>query len=278
MSTRHHTKNKPSDTGRIRFWRDPALPYLEVRQAWEVRSNYAPHTHAGLSLGLVDSGATLFRIHGQMFRISAGTAVLIPPGEMHSCNPDPEQRWANRMIYIDPCGLNNFVDTHLPLRQHYHSPQVLGQSGNYHQLHQLSITLTSSADPLIKEDALQRTLEYLLQSDAHNPARPLPAKWLKRMQDYLAAHCTEPLRLDDLSAEACLSRYHLIRSFKAATGMTPHAWLLDLRIKLARELLKKTRQPLSDIALQTGFADQSHFNRSFKERTAVTPGQYRQFS
>lgn len=275
MSARPNSRQEPFGRGQIRFWCDPALPYLEVRQAWEVRSNYVPHTHPGLSLGLVDSGTTLFRVHGHDHQICSGTAVLIPPDEVHSCNPVPNQPWANRMIYLAPEGLGNFIDESMPLHRHLSLPCVLGRGEIYRKLEQLAVTLCACVDPLVKEDALQHILQQLLPA-SRDTIRPLPAQWLKRIQDYLAAHCTEPLRLDTLCAEANLSRYHLIRSFKTATGMTPHARLLDLRINLARDMLKNTRLPFAEIALQTGFADQSHFIRSFKERVAVTPGQYRQ--
>ena len=71
-----------------------------------------------------------------------------------------------------------------------------------------------------------------------------------------------------------MSRYHLLRAFRDRFGITPHAWQLDRRIQHARRLLDK-ETPLSEIALHLGFADQSHFQRAFKQRVAVNPGEYR---
>jgi AraC-like DNA-binding protein len=70
-----------------------------------------------------------------------------------------------------------------------------------------------------------------------------------------------------------MSRYHFIRAFQREVGMTPHAWQLDLRINAARGLLDQG-EPLADLALRLGFADQSHFQRAFKQRVAATPGDY----
>jgi AraC-like DNA-binding protein len=71
-----------------------------------------------------------------------------------------------------------------------------------------------------------------------------------------------------------MSCYHFVRSFSRVVGMTPHAWQLDLRIQRGRGLLDQGMS-LADAALQLGFADQSHFQRAFKQRVAATPGEYR---
>jgi len=66
----------------------------------------------------------------------------------------------------------------------------------------------------------------------------------------------------------------MIRSFRKATGLPPHAYLRQLRVERARELLFR-RMPLAEVALAAGFADQAHFTRTFKQITGTTPGRYR---
>jgi AraC-like DNA-binding protein len=80
--------------------------------------------------------------------------------------------------------------------------------------------------------------------------------------------------LHELARHVGLSAWHLIRVFRKATGLTPHAWLIDRRVHHARELLRAGGSP-SQIAVQCGFADQAHLTRSFKARLGVTPGQYK---
>lgn len=89
----------------------------------------------------------------------------------------------------------------------------------------------------------------------------------------IESRCRETLSLNELAREGGLSRYHLLRAFRRWTGMTPHAWQLDLRIQQARRLLREG-MPLAETALHLGFADQSHFQRAFKQRVAATPGEY----
>jgi AraC-like DNA-binding protein len=96
---------------------------------------------------------------------------------------------------------------------------------------------------------------------------------VKKAKSYLLAHVGETVDLAALSAHVGLSAWHLIRVFRKATGLTPHAWLIDRRVHLARQLLR-AGEPLVQAASVCGFADQSHLTRVFKARLGVTPGQY----
>ena len=88
------------------------------------------------------------------------------------------------------------------------------------------------------------------------------------------ATATSTASLAELATLAGMSRYQLIRAFRAATGMTPHAYQLNLRVNQARALLR-SGEGMADIAYRLGFADQSHFQRVFKAFAGVTPGLYR---
>ena len=97
---------------------------------------------------------------------------------------------------------------------------------------------------------------------------------VQRVKAMIEGGYRETLPLDELATEAGMSRYHLLRAFRHRVGMTPHAWQIDLRIQQSRRLLNQGL-PLAEVALQLGFADQSHFQRAFKQRVAATPGEYR---
>jgi AraC-like DNA-binding protein len=102
---------------------------------------------------------------------------------------------------------------------------------------------------------------------AANPA-------IERVRDLIETRYAEHLDLGLLAAEAGLSRHHLIRAFSARIGLTPHAYLVDVRVRRARAAIR-AGHALADIAATLGFADQAHFTRVFKARTSVTPGAYR---
>jgi transcriptional regulator of acetoin/glycerol metabolism/AraC-like DNA-binding protein len=98
---------------------------------------------------------------------------------------------------------------------------------------------------------------------------------LRRVTEYIDSHLSEDVALESLAAHAGLSTYHFARAFKQSVGMPPHRYLLQQRVKKAAELLKQTEQPLTAIAQSLGFADQSHFSRSFHWLVGLAPGEFR---
>ncbi|MDX2123902.1 MAG: AraC family transcriptional regulator, partial [Aeromonas hydrophila] len=144
----------------------------------------------------------------------------------------------------------------------------------YQGLCRLHRQLWQEQDPLAREVACHQFSRQLL-------ARLTPASWddrppqhLQRAAELMQDDCSSPLTLAQLSAVAGLTPSHFVRSFSRHYGMTPHAYLLDQRIRHARTLLRRG-EPLAEVALASGFADQAHFQRQFKRRVAATPGHYR---
>jgi transcriptional regulator GlxA family with amidase domain len=103
----------------------------------------------------------------------------------------------------------------------------------------------------------------------------LPPRALQRVREYIETHLENTISIQALAAIVGLSMYHFARAFKQSAGMTPHEYLVACRVKRAQELLVGTDLPLSEIALASGFADQSHCARRFRERVGVSPSSYR---
>jgi AraC-like DNA-binding protein len=264
-----------------RFWRSPALPFVESRCANDSAACYAPHSHATLSLGAVDGGRSVFACAGQRRRLARGDVVLINAGEVHCCNPESDGRWSYQMLYLDPAWVRSVVGE-LNESNDWGADDallLLPADAAPHQLHSrlsaLNACLFGDASVVDKEAAVLLFVGDLFGSAKARNADSGPARArLQHAQALIAARCTEALTLDEMAAEAKMSRYHFIRAFRRAVGMTPHAWQIDLRIQRARSLLKQG-MTLADAALQLGFSDQSHFQRAFKQRVAATPGDYR---
>jgi AraC-like DNA-binding protein len=108
---------------------------------------------------------------------------------------------------------------------------------------------------------------------AANP--PDPAEAVEAVRRHLRGHVADPVRLDDLARLAGRSRCHLLRMFQQATGLPPHAYQTQLRVDAARRLLAAGHS-ISHVAAETGFSDQSHFSRVFRDLTGATPRQYQQ--
>jgi AraC-like DNA-binding protein len=111
-----------------------------------------------------------------------------------------------------------------------------------------------------------------LSPDAPTRSRGRLAPWqLRRAIEYIVEHLSEAASLKDLADITHLSQSQFGRAFKASTGVPPHQWLLNARIKKAQELLLSSGSSFAEIALLTGFADQSHFTRVFKHAVGVSP-------
>lgn len=97
--------------------------------------------------------------------------------------------------------------------------------------------------------------------------------WVAR--DYAAALADTPVSLEDLARVACMSPNHLLRTFKAAFGQTPHQFLTERRIERACTLLRTTRLPITEICLAVGFHSLGTFSALFRQRVGVSPAGYR---
>lgn len=99
---------------------------------------------------------------------------------------------------------------------------------------------------------------------------------VEKITAYISEHSTENLSVSQLASLAGLSDYHFIRIFKRHTGFTPHEYLLNTRMNLARYLLKNSKKPVKDICFSTGFSCESVFCSAFKRIEGMTPTQYRE--
>lgn len=100
-----------------------------------------------------------------------------------------------------------------------------------------------------------------------------PEAWrIHRVCEYVEANVDQPIRIEILSAMVRLSATHFSRAFKLSMGETPHSYIVRRRLEKARYLMLTTESSLSEIALASGFADQSHLTRTFRRCTKVSPG------
>lgn len=259
------------------FWRSPALPFVESRRANDSRACYAPHSHTMLSLGAVDGGHSVFRRDGACRRLSHGDVVFIPAGEVHSCNPEDDGQWSYQMLYLDPAWVAGVVCESSGREPALFAPPALLVADGFHsRLARLNQRLFSRASDQDKEAELLCFVGDLFHADDEPPAASRRVR-VSRWRDMLALieeRCADTLPLAMLAATVGMSRYHFVRTFRREVGMTPHAWQIDARIRHARKLLAED-MPLAEVALRLGFADQSHFQRAFKQRVAATPREYK---
>jgi AraC-like DNA-binding protein len=235
--------------------------------------------HDGYVIGMIMAGAQRYRYRGAEHLAGSGTLVLINPDELHTGHKGTEDGWLYRAFYPDSGQMTSLL-AELELPSH-HLP-AFGATlyrdqdlvNGFCQLHRL---LESPATALQQQTVWRELVLSLLQRHAAVPDAGKPGKEHRAVslaKELLQAQLTAPPSLEALAAAVNLSPFHFARVFRRATGMPPHTWLMQQRIAQARALLQSGCLPL-DVAMQLGFADQSHLSRQFKQVYGVGPGAYR---
>src|SRR4029450_3017655 len=112
-------------------------------------------------------------------------------------------------------------------------------------------------------------------SRQHSKRERKPPLWLGRVKEYLRENFSEAPTLDELAAAVGVHPTHLSRVFRQFERCTVGDYIREVRVDYARRRLLTSNEPLIEIALAAGFADQTHFTRSFKRVTGMTPAEYR---
>ena len=111
---------------------------------------------------------------------------------------------------------------------------------------------------------------------ARPPANPLRPAVMRRVEEFVRADLAGEISLESLARVACMSVDHFLRSFRAASGVTPYQYVLTQRLRNAAVMLKAGKAPIAAIALQCGFGNPSHFSVKFHAHFGVSPSRYRQ--
>ncbi len=261
--------------------RHEKLPFIEMRHASSSRACYHPHSHDEFSFGVIDAGEALYVNGGKSYTIKAGDTVTINPAEVHACNPK-QGEWSYRMLFIDSAWvqqlqtemLGHEMNSFKPFINHYETDIAF-----FTDFDRLFNQLMTQQDVLKAETLL---IDFLYRCIHRQQQLPHPEKQayinqrLNEVKRMISEHPEQNFSLDDLATQADMSRYHFLRCFKQQFGLSPHAFLLDKRIQRAKRLLQ-TGKSVLDTSLALGFNDQSHFQRNFKKRLAITPKQYQDF-
>jgi len=139
----------------------------------------------------------------------------------------------------------------------------------------------SPAGKLYAHTAAQMLAIHLLRhytsvgAAVEEPSRGLTPQQMKRVLDVVQDQLSQDLSLEALARQIGFSPYHFARLFRQTTGESPHQFVLRQRIARAQRLLTEGGMPLAHVAVESGFADQSHLTRAFKRQLGLTPRAYR---
>lgn len=271
-----HAPLAPGNTAK--YWREQRYGGLECLAVSFRTHAYERHTHETYVIGGVIAGCERFELGGTEYAARAGDLCFVNPDMVHDGRPECGG-YADRMIYPSPALLAELaadISGSTPRgtltfpTAVVHDPEL---SAEFIQAHR---ALENIQAALHADEAMLQALGRILSRHTQLVPSQKPAgerRAVGRARDYLAANVTENVDLATLAGISGLSRSHLIRAFKQEIGLTPHAFLVDRRVRLARQLLLSGGMPVS-VAAAAGFADQAHMTRAFKARIGITPGRF----
>ncbi len=280
---RRRTARAPAEDPRApmseeRFWKHPDLPFAECRYSKDSDRHYVAHMHRTFSIGAIGRGEVVYRIGDETATLRPGSLVLINPETLHSCNPTGSGDRTYYVLYLDApwcarlTGERPEGGSFRPVARSHLKDEVV-----YRRYLQAMETLMGEGDIAEKERVLVDIVTAILsrvREGEEAEARAAVSARIERLKRRLNAEASIDVSMTELAGEFKANPFTLLRQFKAATGMTPHRYLLNCRIERARALLRRG-EDLSSVAVDCGFFDQSHFHRYFKAMTAVTPKEYR---
>lgn len=261
-------------------WRDDALGDVEFLHARYITHSFAPHTHDGFAFGVIESGAEAFWYRGAVRVALPGQLVALNPDELHTGGPAKgADGWMYRMIYpaadlLERAAAAAGWRTSLPTFADsvIRDPELASAFVAFHQKVATRDGALSEATTLI--DVLSALVRRHASDASSMRAVSKDVAIARKVQDYLDANYRRNVTLSELSVVARVSPFHLARLFRATCGIPPHRYLEQRRVRHAQTLVRRGT-PLSEVAAQVGFSDQSQLTRHFKRHLGVTPGAYR---
>lgn len=265
----------------VKLWRVPGLGRVELMHAAYVTQTFPRHSHDGFAVGVIERGTLGFSYRGENVVAPAGTINLANPDEPHTGHAATDAGWTYRMFYLDADWLQEAARemADRPQSIPFFQAGVIRDDDLAASIRALHVSLEQAEiSSLERESRFLGMLCHLIgrHADAPPPLRGLGRErhTLRQVLRHIDEHLSENVSLAQLASVAGLSPFHFLRVFRSEVGISPHGYVTQMRIRSARALLRKG-WPIAAAAQEAGFADQSHFTRSFKRLTGVTPGQYR---
>lgn len=241
-----------------------------------IMQRFPNHFHEHYVLGFVESGRRFLTCRNRDYTINAGDLLLFNPLDNHACEQVDGKTLDWRCLNIEKDVMRRMVKEitgkeYLPI----FTSAVICRSDAMPALRDLHDMIMKETKDFNKEETFYFLIEQLI-SDYTKPVMEALMQASKEIQaacDYMENKYTETIALADLSMVSGLNKYTLLRSFTMQRGITPYQYLSTIRVNKAKKLLEAGVSPI-EAALQSGFADQSHFTRFFKTFIGLTPKLY----
>lgn len=260
------------------YRRAPRVPGLTLMRADFTTHEFAPHSHDALVIAVTEEGGSEIKSRGSVQRATQGTLFVFNPDEPHAGWMGWSNLWRYRSFYLTQSALDIVRDGLGIERIPYFTANLFTDGDLIKGFARLHRAVERNADALQEEELLFASFGKLFERHGSKPHgiedAPQDRQLLSKVIELMRQSYAGTLPLETLAAEAGLTKFQLIGLFNRGTGLSPHAYLTQLRLRAACRALKSGRS-LADIAFEAGFYDQSALTRHFKRAYGITPLQYR---
>lgn len=223
---------------------------------------FAAHSHQHYVIGRVEAGERELDLNGERVRIVPGDLVAFNPGDVHGCRHASDEPFAYDSVTVAAEVLDG--------------ARLRFPEGADAEAQRAFDDLLGAVERDGGAEVLEQVLllASCLGAGDEPPAAPSAhEESALRVFAHLRGHLAEPHSIAELAALEGVSEYALIRAYRKRFAITPLQHLMSLRVECACELLSEGTAP-ADVAVETGFADQAHLTRVFKQRMGMTPAAY----
>lgn len=236
-----------------------------------VAGAFSPHRHDTYTVALTMTGVQAFNYRGAMRHSLPGQVLILHPEELHDGHCHDEAGFSYRAAYVPPAHVQAVLGgADLPFVADgvSTSPALIAAAYN------MVVDCAGITDPGAYEDALYDLAQAMsIEAGAAAHARIANRTAVMQAREYLETAVVSGARLDQLERATGYDRWQLSRDFRAVLGTSPYRYLQHRRVDLAKQLLREGAT-LADAAHGAGFADQSHFGRTFRKAVGLTPREW----
>jgi AraC-like DNA-binding protein len=259
------------------YWWDRHLTGLSLLRADFTTHEYPPHTHEALVVAVTEQGGSLIKSRGQVEEAHATTLFVFNPAEPHAGWMGWSERWRYRSLYLTQAALDQ-VAAGLGIEQvPYFTRNMFRDRDLIDGFLAMHRAIEQGRDVFRERELLIGTFGHLFQRHGSSGGRigPVPRDRivLERVKERMRGDYAQDLRLEELAKEVGLTTFQLIGLFKRTTGLTPHAYLTQIRLSTACRHLRHSRA-IAEVATDVGFYDQSALTKHFKRCYGITPLQF----
>jgi AraC-like DNA-binding protein len=259
------------------YWHDGQIVGLSCLCADFTAHDYAPHSHEALVVAVTERGGSEFRSRGEVQEATATVLLVFNPDEPHSGRMARSERWRYRGLYLDHAALATVSGALGIDAVPYFTSNVFADRQLIAGFLNLHHTLQSADDASLERECLISSFGRLFCRHGSDGRRvPLASRdWgaVSIVEALIAERYSEPVTLDDMSRHVGLTPFQLIGLFKRSIGLTPHAYLTQVRLRAAIRAMSRG-ESLAEAALASGFYDQSAMTNHFKRAYGITPRQW----